>query len=184
MGTHIICILIVTTLIFKRWSIHSWVEAHSSSWQLLFSVQKLSASSPSYCLFLFTLGYASVFILSTSSPYYSFMPHFSLCLFAPLLPFYFLFINSLFRSLYSSSVSHFSLLSPQALCCSSSSAVITAVLFTVCCTILCLLNLFQQCRTCEESGKFWVSTEQPILPKCHCAISLLHPSASLLQYGH
>lgn len=99
-------------------------------------MQKLSASS---FLFLLTLCYALVYILSTYSLCCSFMPHFPLSLslslphsfFASLLPFYFLFINSLLCFLYYSSVPHFSLLSPQGLCCGRSSTVITAVLSTL-----------------------------------------------------
>lgn len=93
--------------------------------------------------------------------------------------FIFLFINSLFCSLYYSSVSHFSLLSPQALCCSSSSTVITAVLCSVCSTTPCLLKLLQGRGNCEVlvfAKKFGVSREQAVL--------LLHPSVSLFQHGH
>lgn len=124
---HTICILILTELIFKSCRLHSRVEIETRTgfFQRFNSLHESSSlhlglPSSSRC------G-ASIYVLSTVA----------LCLtslFSPLLHFLFflLFVISLFCSLYCNTASHFSCLSPRAVCCSSSSTVITAVLFAIC----------------------------------------------------
>lgn len=151
MEMHIICIFIFTALIFKRCSIHSWVETEARR-----SVCQLSKSL--YRSSLFPVLALSISSHSVTSP--SIFPLLCVVALCPISlhlspslssthSFFYFFINSLFCSFYCSSVSHFSLLSPQAFCCSSSSTVITAVLSAVFSATLCLPKVFQRSSNCE-----------------------------------
>ena len=134
-------IVFILTMIFKSCSINSWVEmeAHSRFCQLSKPQYRSSLLPP---LLALSRLYASVYILSSSSPFCSFMPHFSLplslspphsslCIFS---------ISTLYFVLLTVALSHFSILAPQASCWSSSSTVITAVLSTICSTTTLSLN--------------------------------------------
>lgn len=154
---HIICILILTTWIFKRCRFCDSVEieTHSSFGQLCV----FYAVALSFLFFLLSFSSHSVLLQSVfcqSSLYCSFVSFLSFSPYSSL--FYFLFINSLLQFLHCSTVFHFSLRSPQAMCCSTTSTVITAVLCAICSTTVLLIKLFEGCM-------FWVSREQKVRPK-------------------
>lgn len=125
MEMHIICILIFTTLIFRICSIHSCVEmeAHSSFCQLSESLYRSSLLP-----LLLALSFSSHSVLPQSIFCQLFLCVVALC------PILLLLTSSLF--IFSLSTLYFVLfteapcptcLSPQALCYSCSSTVITAV---------------------------------------------------------